>query len=485
MNREQKKIVVLADGYVGWMIAAYLRRAQAGNAFKVEVIERPGSSPVPYATVSSSFKYFNARCGIDEKKFVKAVRANICYGVRAVGDSVLNADFIFAPGRYGIDIEGHPLWKLLLQAIGADMPQLEAFSLSASLARGRRFLLPSADPKSIRSQIDYGYTFSCDRAKQFYRHRALSAGAIEHSTDVVTVEADELGLVRSITNTSGLRVQADFCIDATSDGAESRSCGKFATRDYTDYLPFDEVIAVRGARPEPQPFVEITSPIDGVICESAFSGSSHRQYYFDSHEISAEDVLTRLQKTDQAELCQYQRANLKKEFIVAPWCKNILQLGQESVPGFILDLSSASLAQWGIATFERLLPAIERYDACAREFNRLTQLKIDQYIDLASFIFSRWTGSPMTENMRYRCLYFENSTRIAEFEDDILSNEEWVSLFLGYQICPQLAESDPDRILQKSDLSTKVDRVQSVMRGVTDGASSYKSFWSEFHGEAE
>ena len=147
-----RSVVIVGGGSAGWMAAAALAKS-FGRQLEVTLVESEeigiigvGESTVPH------LRDFNSLLQIPEADFIRQTKGTFKLGIQFVDWGHPGQSYIHAFGMTGGRPElrpTHQYW-LRMKAEGADVPDFDHFSLSATAAYGNRFRHPRdgrADPQ--------------------------------------------------------------------------------------------------------------------------------------------------------------------------------------------------------------------------------------------------------------------------------------------------------------------------------------------------
>ena len=204
--------VIVGDGPAAWIMALTLARQAPA---RVTVIAHPSPDDVdPFGsalTAPAAARAHHARAGVSEAE-IMAIAVPL-FGLSLEGWSDGPA---FVPsGQTGADAFSVAFHQQLARLGRLDA--LADHSLSAQLARERRYAPPSRDPASFLSTLDHGLSLDAAAYTALLRRHALKAGVTVVEGGAASVERAPSGALVAVILADGAPVIGDLFIDVQAE----------------------------------------------------------------------------------------------------------------------------------------------------------------------------------------------------------------------------------------------------------------------------
>jgi tryptophan halogenase len=447
----KRNIYILGNDVIGAMAAAYFAKKLPENSFSVIYIEGSvkGNAEAIYSTTNADLRKFMLGLECQEAQFLIQTDAVFSLGDRHGG--VAKQDYVNTYCPYGLSLEGVNFLSVMQKAgMTKSLKSWEAYNLPASMIRQGKFNPPDSKGRPIISDFSYGYQVNVKLFQKLLREIALKEGArLLDMRDVKQYYFEE-DLGGTIEFTSGDVIHPDLIIDACSGGC-------FPYKD-EQWLPTQALGRI---------FMDVEA--NQV---SQFANHVH-------HDVLENVIKTNISLQSET-LClsineQGKGQAYKLGCVQKPWLGNVVRLGQSYG---LLPLMGAPLRINQIA-IERLLslfPASEDMESERREYNKLMRRAFNRFEDFQSLWlstsgFKLKEAIELSEDARYRQRLFEARGRLPNFDDDLLLQDQWQSMFLGQGVWPQsynhLAGNISDDVFQEFS-DNYVSVVTSVVSQMPD-----------------
>lgn len=451
-SRALRRIVVAGGGSAGWMAAAALANALAGNC-AVELVESDeiGTVGVGEATIPP-IKLFLQSLGFDEATFMRATGATAKLGIEFVGWGRERQRYFHPFGAYGIGFDQVPFhqWWLRERMAGRGAP-LDQYSMAAAMAARDRFSHPSSEPRMVQSTFDYAYHLDAGLFAAMLRNYAEQRGVTRNEGRIANVELDAMsGSITALKLSDGRRITGDFFIDCT--GFSSLLLGRameVGFEDWRHWLPCDRAVAV-GCQPKgPRaPYTRSTArpagwqwriPLHHRIGNGLVFASG-----FLSEQAASEMLLASLEGEPLGEPRVLRFTTGRRRSF---WRRNCLALGLAA--GFMEPLESTSLhlVQTGITRFLALFPDRDEDPLAATEYDRITS---EEYARIRDFLILHYYANQRVEGelwrasramqlpdaLTYRIEQFQAAGRLVSPGPELFQNASWLAVMIGQGIAP-------------------------------------------------
>ncbi len=116
-DKRIRRIVILGGGTAGWMTAAALSRALAGQGVGITLVESDaiGTIGVGEATIPT-IHWFNQIIGLDERQFMAETKATVKLGIEFVGWNGEGSRYFHPFGTFGPPGDGAMFLHRLIRA---------------------------------------------------------------------------------------------------------------------------------------------------------------------------------------------------------------------------------------------------------------------------------------------------------------------------------------------------------------------------------
>jgi tryptophan 7-halogenase len=448
-----RNIVIVGGGTAGWMAAAALARLQHNGITKVTLIESDeiGIVGVGEATIPP-IKTFNAMLGLDENEFLANTQGSFKLGIEFDGWWRAGERYLHPFGTYGSDIEGvkfHQLW-LMLRSKGMTNP-IGDFNLCEVASRGSRFDRPSANPRDVRSMLDYAYHFDAGLYAKFLRRYAETRHVVRREGKIVEVKqrADN-GYIEAVMLADSSRIEGDLFIDCSGfTGLLIEQTLHTGYEDWSHWLPCNRAVAVPSARTEPLlPYTRSTARDAGWQWRIPLQHRTGNGHVYCSQFISDDEAAAILLANLDGEAMgdprqlRFQTGRRKQA-----WNKNVVSLGLAS--GFMEPLESTSihLVQSGISKLLSLFPTCQFANHERDEYNRLTQIEWEHIRDFlilhyhenergGSDFWKHCATMEIPETLKRKIALFKGAGRLFRYNDELFTDSNWTAVMVGQGLLP-------------------------------------------------
>jgi len=447
-DKRIRRIAILGGGTAGWMTAAALSRALAGQGVAITLVESDaiGTIGVGEATIPT-IHWFNQIIGLDERQFMAETKATVKLGIEFVGWNGEGSRYFHPFGTFGPPGDGAMFLHRLIRArADGDSAPTEAYSLTAQAARAGRFARPVADRRSLLSTLGYAYHFDAGLYARYLRGLAERAGVTRIEGVVASVEQQgERGFVRSLTLEGGRVVEGDLFIDCS--GLRALLIGQtlgVGFDDWSHWLPCDRAWAVPSAvETELTPYTRATAAEAGWRWRIPLQHRVGNGYVFSSRfqdEAAARASL--IAGMDEPPIAEPRLIRFTPGMRREAWRANVVAIGLSS--GFLEPLESTSihLIQSGIAKLLSLFPASDCSPLLARQFNRVFGQEMLDVRDFLILHYHATTGrdEPMwrerqsmaiPDTLAEKLEHFRTSGRIVLSSDELFREASWFAVLDG------------------------------------------------------
>jgi tryptophan halogenase len=468
-----REIVIVGGGTAGWMAAAALSRLLDRRSVNIALIESDeiGTVGVGEATIPPLIAY-NNMLGINEDEFLAATQGTFKLGIEFVDWGALGERYFHPFGEHGQDFRGVAFHQLYLrERKRRALPDLSAWSMSATAASLGRYARPGPDSRLPLSQLLHAFHFDASLYARFLRQRAEADGVRRIEGRIVDSALDGTsGNVESVTLADGRILAGDLFVDCSGfRGLLIEE--KLATgyEEWKQWLPCDRAVAVPSRYPgQPDPFTRCTARAGGWQWRIPLQHRMGNGLVYSSDHVSDADAAALVLANLEGEpLAEPRRLAFIAGRRKLAWNRNVVSLGLSS--GFIEPLESTSihLIQSGIVKLLALFPD-RRFNPVERdEYNRQMQ---DVYEDARDFIILHYKVTrrddsdfwnqcrtmAVPDSLARKIELWRAKGRVFRAGRELFGTASWAAVMLGQGLVPEEHEPaadalDPDMIADAMD----------------------------------
>ena len=417
--------VIVGDGPAAWIMALTLARQAPA---RVTVIAHPSPDDVdpfgPALTAPPAIRARHARAGLSEADVMGIAVPLFGLSLEGWGDGPA-----FIPsGQTGADAFSVAFHQQLARL--GRLESLADYSLSAQVARQRRYAPPSRDPASFLSTLDHALSLDAAAYTTLLRRHALKARVTLIEGAVAAVERAPSGAIAAVTLTDGARVAGDLFIDASGPAAVLTGA---PFQSWSDDIPFDRLHVETNSGAEPALQLGFRATDDSIERSAPLPGRR---------------VTARLTRGGDGPPFQPGR---RERF----WDRNVIAVGTAAQVLPPLSAGALHLIHRAAYHLPRLWPATPDHAVEAREFNRLMAAEVEADRDFALMML-RGQGAVLTEAAAHRLALFEGRGRVSRREHEPFTPGFIAAALLASGARPRridpLAEAlDPDILTARAD----------------------------------
>ena len=452
-DKRIRKIVVVGGGTAGWMTAAPMVQ-RLGRHIEVVLVESPdiGTVGVGEATLPT-IRAYNAALGFDEVDFVKRTQATFKLGIEFKDWGHVGNRFFHGFSDFGPTVDNRPphqYWLRLAQAFN-NMPALENWSVTAVMARHRKFVPPGGD-SPLTQGLTYGYHFDAGLYAAYLREYAMARGALRIEATIVQVEQHpETGYVTALKLADGRRVEGDLFIDCSGFRAMLiEGTLKAGYDDWSAWLPCNSALAVPCAKvADMTPFTTSTASSAGWrwrIPLQHRTGNGHvYSNQFTTDEAARQVLLDGLDGRALDEPRQLRFVTGRRRL---SWDKNVVAIGLSA--GFVepLESTSISLIETAVATLLELFPDRDFRPALRDQFNAYMQKRYELVRDFIILHYKlterddsefwRYCATmPIPDTLSHQIELFRTTGHAMIYDSDGFGGPSFVAMMMGLGIMPE------------------------------------------------
>ena len=446
-NRHIRRVVIVGGGTAGWMTAAALSKT-LGRVLDITLIESDaiGTVGVGEATIPTLIT-FHRLLEINEREFMRAVKATFKLGISFENWRDVNEDYIHSFGETGRDHWSagfvHFWNKGNRQGLAGDYGD---YCLELKAAQEGKFAhLP-------KPGINYAFHMDASQYAVYLRGFSEGFGARRKEGKVVQVHTDgETGFISGVSLESGETVEGDLFIDCSGfRGLLIDQTLGSPYEDWSHWLRCDRAVAVQTQSVgEPIPYTRAIAhqagwqwriPLQHRVGNGIVFSSDHWA------EDAATDCL--LENIEGKALTEPRVIRFKPGQRPEPWRKNCVAIGLSS--GFIEPLESTSihLIQRSIIRLLQTFPVHGIAQSEIDEFNLQSQREIEHIRDFIVLhyhvtrrrdteFWREYADMDIPTSLRHRIELFRDSGRVFRIPDELFAENSWTQVMLGQGLSPR------------------------------------------------
>lgn len=418
-------IAVVGDGPTGLVAAIALRRALPRCA--VTVIPAP-ADPAALADRTAALtprsNAFLRQMGIEEGMLAARAGASLRLGTELTG---WTSDQSRAVHPFG----------------AAPPPEIAATSVSAALALADRFALPSDDPASPLSDIDYGLRLNPQAYTRALGALAAHLGVTRSPSGFAAAIGEAGGGIARVRLASGEDLTADLFVDCSGPTAlVAQSLPPEPHIHWSRVLPVDRLLIPPAAgAPRLTALDRITATPLGWRGEVFGRDGTHAVFAASAEAGSPEAWAA---AAGFAEAAVIPLAPGRRDQL---WQANVICLGDAGVRFEPLHWLNAALVHAQVALLIELLPGRDLHPLEREEFNRRAAAMADRVRDFVALHYHAPTraegpfwgfaaGLAVPDTLCLTIDEFTRRGRLPFFEEDILPRDAWVFAMASLGIAP-------------------------------------------------
>jgi tryptophan 7-halogenase len=487
-----RDVVIVGGGTAGWMAAAALARLRSNGTTSITVVESDeiGIVGVGEATIPP-IQTYNKMLGLDERDMLRASQGTYKLGIEFVNWGRLGDVYLHPFGSFGRSLEAiafHQFW-LKYYPLGLASP-ISDYNVTAVTAKLNRFYHPNPDPGTVMNSLAYAYHFDASLYGRFLRSYAEARGVKRVEGKIVEVRQREPdGFVESVVLTDGRSVSGDLFVDCSGfRGLLIEQTLHSGYEDWSHWLPCDRAVAVPCESVKPLvPYTRCTAHTAGWQWRIPLQHRIGNGHVYCSRFISDDEAAaTVLNNLDGKALADPRPLKFVTGRRRKTWNRNVVALGLAA--GFLEPLESTSiyLIQSGIARLLSLFPDRTCNAVEVDEFNRLTDLQMEQVRDfiILHYKLTQRDDSPFWRHcasmevpptLTRKLNLFHRRGRLVRYQDELFSEDSWLAVMLGQNLMPERYDPLVDMVPQDNAV-TVLRRMQGLVRQAAESLPTHEEF---------
>ena len=498
MNGNIERVLIVGGGTAGWMTAAGLAKKLSGRVKSIRLIESAeiGTVGVGEATLPH-LRYFNQALGVDEREFMRETQATFKLGIEFINWGRIGDRYIHPFGDYGRpmrSVDFHHYW-LRARARGDDTP-IDAYSFPIAAAQQNRFIMPSADPRSVLSTFSYAFQLDAGLYAAYLRRYAEARGVERIEGKIVASSLNgETGHVDSVTLDDGSRLEADLFIDCSGfRGLLIEQALETGYDDWSRWLPCNRAFAVPcDLGGDFTPYTRATAEKAGwrwrIPLQHRLGNGHVYSSDFTSDEEAVDALMANLDGAPQKDPKQLFFLTGKRKRI---WNRNVVSIGLSS--GFLEPLESTSiyLIQIGITNLLELFPDQSWADEDRDEYNRMMDLEYDRIRDflVLHYIATERTDSEfwryfqnlkLPDSLQYKLDLFRERGVVVKYGTGLFLEPSWLAVYLGQRVTPARYDPLADQ-MSDADMASNLSELKDLMMRAAAKSPDHRAFINDYCG---
>lgn len=438
---------------------------------------------------------FHRLLGIDEKALMQATQATFKLATIYQDWNKPGHSYTQPLGPHGAATEfvGFHHFATKMHQSG-DNTAYSEYALSAVAAENNRFMHPQSDPNSIFSTMAYSLHIDATAYKQYLLNHVLQDKAHFKTENIVDVSLDENnGFINSVTLEKGENLKADLFIDCSGNAASliEKVMG-VGREDWSCWLPANRVLSTTiKSKGEVMPYTQVAGKTKGWFRHVPLLNTIVREFVYNSDEVSlaeAKNIITTglspntFSEPSLRELHSGQRQQ--------HWSKNCIAFGSAAADFEALEMSNLQWVQVAVQRFINLFPDQSCHPALVNEYNRLTQLELDNIRDYnllhylsvtkqESMMWNQWRQQPLPDSLKHKTALFSIHGQSASYELETFLEGSRASTFLGLGMWPDKYDPFLDSF-DIEDLKQRFDYMRAAIRDTVIKMPSHRLYLEKY-----
>lgn len=441
MNTEIQHIAIIGGDLHAWTLATGLLLG-LGKNIQITVIADIQAEVPGVTCLDLSAHAFHRKLGIQEQALVADFGASYCFGNRYCGFKEHDFTFTYSPVGEILDrINFHDYLSYLKQFDSS--VEYANFSIASIAANENKFTHPQ--PNTAIEHLDYSIQLDRFRYMSFLQSSAKNNGVKHLKASVVSSVRDDVGNIENLQLTNGESIKCDFVFDCVGliSGAEvCVSDQEDALQDLSKTIKQNRELAwVCETKSETKVLRHCQKYPQGYLQRSYLPGLVYHQFFFDEKSNSDAEIMAYLQENiavipPGSSIFKQHKPGIN----LKPWRHNVLAIGKAAAYVGQLLFNELLHTQTALERWLRMYPSKGGNDLLAIEYNRCTVLEYQHVHDVHCLILSA-DYEQCAETLQYRVSLFENTGRVAFYENDVLEKHQWINLLIESGLWPK--RSDP------------------------------------------
>lgn len=483
------KVVIAGGGTAGWMTAAALGKLMSHH-LSVRLVESDqiGTIGVGEATIPT-MQAFHRLLGVDERSFMQETNATFKLGIQFENWKEIGSHYFHSFGIAGKDTWAGEFQHFWLRAKKLGIADAFGdYSIELQAAVANKF---AAD---FKPRLNYAYHLDATSYARFLRKIAEENGVRRTEAQIKHIRLDESsGRIRSLILDSNEEVSGDLFIDCTGFRAILME-GALHTGydDWSHWLPCNGAVAVQTeSGGEPVPYTKAIAHPFGWQWRIPLQHRVGNGLVFCNGYCSVDQAKEVLMQNLRGNIISEPRViSFKTGKRRKSWNKNCVAIGLSS--GFLEPLESTSihLISSAILRLMRLIPLAGISDVEAKEFNRQTDIEMDEVRDFVILHYkaTNRNDSPFWNHCRQmeipskldnRLAMYKQSARIFRAPEELFTVNSWNQVMLGQGIIPEAYHPVAD-IMSDSDLRDYFKRMREYIKSVVDALPAHTEYLNSY-----
>jgi len=413
------KIVIVGGGTAGWLAALMVTKVQ-GDSHDVTVIESSKIGIVGAGEGSTGFltdivQGNNWDYGCDEGDFLRETNATIKLGIKHRDWKELGHEYISPIDGPITNAVGTDY--LLCHAIENDLPLHTASFDGAYIEQSLSSFYKEEQSDNIANMHSHAYHFDAHKVGQYFK-KVCGESVKSIDSEVIEIDVDETGDIKSISLSNGQTIEGDFFIDCTGFARLFAKRLDIGWKSYRDSLPVNTAMPFLLPHDEDEKIDPVTiawAQKAGWMWMIPTQDRWGCGYVFDDSFVSHGDALVEIENVLGREIEPIRVFNFETGRSEKLWHKNCLFVGLSAAFAEPLEATSihSTILQLNSFVFQCLRDSKEETcnEAAITIYNRNMSTMYDDFKDFLNIHymgqrddseFWRWmrTDEMMTESTK-------------------------------------------------------------------------------------
>jgi tryptophan halogenase len=387
-HRPVRRIVIVGGGSAGWMTAATLSRALAGQSHSITLVESEaiGTIGVGEATVPPILD-FNHYLRIDPDVFLRETNGSIKLGIQFEGWGGTDNRYFHPFGHFGIEMSGihfHHFWLRHIAEGGSRDPA--AHNIETMAAHAGRFARMTR-----HGPINHAVHFDASLYARFLRGLAEASGVVRVEGKVAQVRLDPGdGYIEALTLDDGREIEGDLFVDCSGfRGLLIEGALETGYESWSHWLPCDSAVALPSASAgDPAPFTRSTAREAGWQWRIPLQHRDGNGYVYSSAHLAHDEAARLLtERLPGAALAEPNQLRFTAGHRRKIWNRNCVAIGLAG--GFLEPLESTSIHLIQ-TTIIRLLALLPRDGIDPNVVARFNRESLHEYRTIRDFVIAHY-----------------------------------------------------------------------------------------------